>query len=119
MLRQYSRTLAAILMVGVLSACTTFGIPKAETFNQRVAAAYTSVTSVRQTATILLQGNVITAADAQNVQNQADNARTGLDLAKSMHGSLPKSAEDRLSASLVILQTLQTYLDKRQKETAK
>lgn len=98
--------LAAVCLI-VLAACQTL-IPK--TFNERLATGYVTVTTVRQTTTSLLVARKISADDAQNVQNQANLAREGLDLAQKLNETIPMAAEDKLSATLVILQSLESYL---------
>ncbi len=101
----------AVLMLVALSACQIIGAPAPKTYSERLAGGYTTVISIRDTARVLLQGNAISADDAQNIQNLADQARTGLDLARTF-GATPKG-EDRLATSLIILTELQTYLAKR------
>ncbi len=107
------------LTLTLLAACSQLGIPKAETFNQRLAAGYTTVTSVRNSARILLNASAISATDAQNVQDQADQARAGLDLARSMHTALPDAGEDKLLSAQKILAGLTEYLAQRQRELQK
>ena len=102
------------LMAVILAACATFKAP--QTFNERLAAGYVSTTSVRQVATILLNGRVISSADAENVQRQADVAREGLDLASTLQGAL---AEDKLTSTLQVLHALEAYLASKQKELSK
>jgi hypothetical protein len=97
-------------MLAFLAACASIGAPTPQTFNERLAAGYTTVTGVRQAATVLLTSQRITAADAQNVQNQADTARAGLDVAKSMSGTNLPAADTKLTATLTVLQALQAYL---------
>lgn len=106
--RHFTMALALLAMV----ACTTL-VPK--TFNERLAAGYVTVTSVRQTTTTLLQGGKISSTDAQNVQKQADSVREGLDVARQLKLALPQAGEDKLTATLAVLTSLQTYLEARQK----
>lgn len=91
----------------VLSGCASLGMPAPQTFNERLAAGYVSATSIRMSATTLLNGSVITSGDAENLQKQADVAREGLDIARALPAL---QAEDKLQATLVILQAAQTYL---------
>ena len=101
----------ALLLMG---ACSYLGQPTPETFNERAAAAYASVTAVRQTALTLLQTGSITATDAQNVQEGADNARAGIDVARSIAVTNPSQAENRLTAAIVALNALNAYLASQQ-----
>lgn len=102
------------LMLVVLVACQTMA-PK--TFNERLAAGYVTVTTVRQTATTLLDLKKIGSVDAQNIQQQANTARSSLDVARELHAAIPKAGEDKLVATLAILNTLTRYVEQKQKET--
>lgn len=114
----------------VLPGCASLGLPTAKTFNERLAAGYTTVTAVREATGVWLDGKVRAAraepdqsrqdaliaaakADAQNVQDQADRAREGLDVARSLRGLDLGAAEERLASTLRILEALQTYLEGR------
>lgn len=100
--------LTALLLL--LSACQTLGVPQADTFNKKLAAGYTTVTGIRNTADALLSAQKITPDDAQNVNDQADNARTGLDLARQMHATNPAAGDARLDAVVTGLAALNAYL---------
>lgn len=102
----------AFLLV-FLAACQPLGIPKPETFNERLAFGYSTVTTARQTALTLLQSGKISADDAQQVQGQADNARTGLDIARSLSATEPQAADTKLTAILTALTALDAYLKSR------
>lgn len=106
--------LASLALV-VLVACQTLGVPNPTTFNERLAAGYTTVTTVRSVTTDLLQTKVISSRDAQNVQNQAENAREGLDVARDIHTATPAAGEDKLKTAQAVLQVLQKYLATKRK----
>lgn len=107
--------LAAALLVAV-SACAQLGLAVPQTFNEKTAVAYLTVTEVRTTATSLLQTGTITKADAINVEASADTARQGIDVAREIHKSGDVStAEGRLVAVRTALTALQTYLAARKK----
>jgi hypothetical protein len=99
--------LLAIALAPLLHGCAALGVPTPQTFSERLAAGYVSVTTTRQTATILLNGQVITSADATNIQKQADVAREGLDVARTLQGI---DAQKKLDATLLILDTAHSYL---------
>ena len=105
-----ARALLFLFVVSLLTACAQLGLPSAGTFNERLAVGYTTVTTVRQSATTLLVAKKITADDAQNVLSQTDNARAGLDIARTMSKADPKAADAKLTAIRTILTGLQTYL---------
>lgn len=113
-----------------LSGCATVGFPAAKTFNERLAAGYTMVTAVREATSAWVDGQVRVAqsepdparreallkavkADAQNIQRQADEAREGLDVARSLSDLNFEAAEERLASTLRILEALQRYLEGR------
>jgi len=119
---------AAILVL--LQACAAFGLPVAKSFNERLASGYATATAVRETTSAWVDSRVRVAQgdstmtpeqrtealaavrkDAQNIQDQVDKAREGLDVANSLKGLDLKSAEARLASGLVILQALQIYLE--------
>jgi len=103
-------TAFAIAALFALNACTAFGVRSPETFNERLAVGYVTVTTVRTTALSLLQSRQISVEDAENVQAQADNARAGLDIAVTLSGTDVTAAENRLAVSLTVLSALQSYL---------
>lgn len=94
--------------------CAQLGITSAPTFNEDLAIAYTSVTTIRQTATQLLNAKKLTAADGQNVLAQTDNARSGLDIARTLSSTNLASATGKLTAIKTVLSALTTYLATRQ-----
>ena len=102
-----------ILLV-MLTACQTIGVPTPQSFSERLAAGYVSVTAVRQSATTLIVAGKISAGDAENIQAQADNARTGLDVARTLRGTDVTAADAKLQAALTILTALDAYVRSRQ-----
>lgn len=96
-----------VLAIGMLLVgCAT----KPQTFNQRMLVAYNTVTEVRTQTTVALAAKKISADDAQNIQDQANTARKGLDVARTLRATQPASAEDRLEATRAVLLALQAYL---------
>ena len=109
------RTFLWLIAVLLLVGCETLGIPKPESFKEKLAFGYATVTSVRQSATTLLTAKKISADDAQHVQDQANNARTGLDVARGLEKTDPKAADAKLTAIRTALTALQAYLVSREK----
>lgn len=107
---------AVAMVVLMVAACSVVGVPAPKSFNDRVAAAVSSITTVRQTTIVLLERDKITAKDAQNIQNTANQARDGLEVARELYRIQPRSGEERLEATIRILESLQRYVDKRAKE---
>lgn len=113
---RYAPFYAVLLMM--LTACATLGVPPADTFNKRLAAGYTTVTGVRNATFDLRTAGRITAQDARNVEAQADNARTGLDLAREIYATNPPAGDAKLDAVVTGLTALQAYLQSRTKGVA-
>lgn len=103
-------TLIATLAVALLVGCAQMGMPAPQTFNQKVAVGITTVTQVRQTATVLLTAGKISVDDARNVQAQADNAMAGITIARNVGATDPAAGQTKLTAALTILQALDAYL---------
>jgi hypothetical protein len=91
----------------ILAGCAALGVPTPQSFNERVAAGYVSVTGVRTTAATLLNGQVISSSDAENVQKQAEVAREALDVARTLPAI---DAENKLTSALSILEAARAYL---------
>ncbi len=85
-------------------------MPLPSTFNERLLVAVASVTAVRNTNTTLLVAKKITPDDAQNVQNAADVARSGLEVARGLSRVNIESAEGKLAAVTVTIKGLSDYL---------
>lgn len=94
----------------LMTACSTFGVPVPQSFNEKVAVAISSVTEVRNTAATLLTSSKISVDDAKNIQEQADNARAGIEVAKAIHATDPSVAENRITAVLTGLNAISQYL---------
>lgn len=99
--------------VAGLQGCAYLGVPKPETFNERLAVGYALVTSARNTATSLVDAGKLSADDARNVLEQTDNARAGLDIARQVHAAAPDEANAKLTAILTALRALEAYLGSR------
>jgi hypothetical protein len=109
-MRQKAIGLLAVI-AALLVACAS--LPAPETFNERLAAGYSSVTAARTTATTLLEQKRITGQDAMNVQAQADIARQALDIARATHRIDAVAGDAKLTAAVTTLTALQAYLNAR------
>lgn len=110
---------AAVLMFGAMVGAVAVlsgmsGCATVQTFNEKYAAAVQTDTAVLSSTQSLLQANVITAADAQNIEAQADNAKSALDLARDVYATDQKTGGDKLAAAVTALNGLSTYLQQRQ-----
>src|SRR5690242_15580566 len=62
----YTAFWAALLVM--LSACQALGVATPQTFNEKLAAGYSTITAARDTAATLLTSGKLSVSDAQNVQ---------------------------------------------------
>lgn len=118
---KYLLTMAVAFM---LTACASLGVPPADTFNKRAAAAYTSIDTVAAGAAAALQAGQLSKSDAENVSATAKTGLAALKVAtdlqlaacppgpdgKQVVGCSAPLAEQKLSATLAILTALQGYL---------
>jgi hypothetical protein len=100
--------LIVMLTTAMLVACA--GMPGPKTFEDSLAIGVTSVTQVRKTAEILLTAKKISKADAENVQQQADNAREAIALAIAIRTADPAAAQTKLTTAIEVLRALDRYL---------
>lgn len=107
------RAFFAGFVLSMLTACAALGVLSPQTFNEKEAAAISTVTGARSTAIALLTADKISAADARNIQTQADNAREAIAIASAIHATDPAAAENRLDAVIVGLNALNAYLATR------
>jgi hypothetical protein len=103
---------------GVLPGCASGTNPLGsvllpQTFNERVAAGYVLVSTLRTTATTLLNAGKLTADDGMNVLQITDVARDGLNVARTLAATDLTSAEAKLAATNAALVALQQYLATR------
>lgn len=114
------------LFVMATAACASLGLYTPQTFIERAVAAQLTATSVRTSATKLLNSGAITVADAKNAQTAASNANEGIDIAVAAYKAVcpalhttelpdpacaaPPGADAKLTAVVGILQLTQSYL---------
>lgn len=111
--RQLQFSLPFLLLL--LSACAQLGLQSPKSFNDKLATGYVTITAARDSTATLLTSGKITAADAQQIQTQCDNARSGLDIARSVHATSPEAGDEKLTAILAGLNALSQYLATRTK----
>ncbi|HEY4354886.1 MAG TPA: hypothetical protein VGN16_03990 [Acidobacteriaceae bacterium] len=101
------------LLLMLAAGCASLGVPVPQDFNEKSSAALTTVTGVRQTNLVLLQAHKITRDDGQNIQDQANNLRSAIDVARSIHSTQPGAADDKLTATITALEALKVYVESR------
>jgi|SRR6267154_4519545 len=111
---------ALLYLTILLGGCISLGLQTADTFNQKLAYAYGQVTAARKGATSVITASCQTpgtqdcknaVADGGHIQQMADEARKGLDLAKgyAAAGNL-QQANVQLQLETAALTALSTYL---------
>lgn len=104
-----------VVLVLLVAACGALGLPSPETFNQKLAVGYATVTQVRATALELGKAKRMEVEDVLNVNTQADVARAGLDIARKVAVTDLVAADAKLTAVHTGLVALQTYLSTKGK----
>lgn len=106
-----ARRLACLAFLAVLTACSSLGLPPAQSFNDRLGYAIAAHTAVLETTRRSLDLGEITSAEASELAAIADNARALIGSARTVHAAGDvELAEQRLAVVLTLLQELQTYL---------
>lgn len=101
----------ACLAVVLLVACAQVGLAPAQSFDERLAYGYSTVTSVRTSAAAALNTGAISVTDAEHALTVTDQARAGLDAAKVSNGVGDTStATGKLAAATSVLVEVQQYL---------
>lgn len=122
-LDKYSPLILALILIIVVQfipACSSLGLQTADTFNQKLAYAYGQVTAARKGALSVINAQCVdpksqpcqaAVSDGKHIQTLADEARTGLDQAKTFAaaGNLTQ-ANIQLQLESATLTALQTYL---------
>lgn len=122
--------LLAVLATVLLTAagCGLLGLQTSGGFNDRMAGGYSTVTALYEAISIRVDSQVRIAQmepdvvrraemiaavkdDAQNLKDQVDEAKEGLDVVQSLKGVNFEDAEERLSSTLKILEALQLYVE--------
>lgn len=108
---KHLRTLAPLFTVLLLAACSTLGLEKAGSFNDRLGYALSAHTAVLQETTAELNAGKITADDAKQIAAIADNARALMDSARTVYqAGQVDEANRKLSLVSAVLTELQTHL---------
>lgn len=114
-----------IALIGLMAGCQYMGVPRLNTFNDRAAAAYATITAISKANDSIAQYRVRQAQgkpdyddilpviqdDAQNVLDQLTQANQAVTIAESFKDIDPQAAETRLLAVEIALKALQKYLE--------
>lgn len=111
-----STRVGMLLILALVSAVILFGcagFPTPRSYSERIASAYAGVAITNDTATILLNADTISKAEASQVLKQTREAMGVIDAARDLG---PSVGEDRLALSLVILKSAQDFMCKNRPE---
>lgn len=113
-MRKLLTLISVFAVFSFLPACEQLGLQKAQSLDQQIAYAYSTVASVRSTTADLLIAKTIKVEDAKVVQSMADNVRASLDIARgAIKDGKPKDAQAALNLANSVLSQIQTYLAAR------
>lgn len=94
----------------VLTGCASLGLAPADSFDTKLAYAYSTHTGVLQAAAISKLNGSITKAEAEQVAALADQSKMFLDSARAVETTNPTGAQNNLTLALAVLNQLQSYL---------
>ena len=103
-----------MFVLALLAGCASLGLPTPQTFSEKLTAAYGAVEVVNNTAVTLLDAKKITSADGEHILTTSQQARIGLDIARTMAKTDPAAADSKVTAIKTALTAVQTYLDGRE-----
>lgn len=104
-----------VLVCMLLTACGTVLPPIPQSTDQKIAYGYAAVSTIRLTATQLLQNNTISVEDAKIVEALANQCRSSLDTARvAITTGKTDAAMQALTMATGILAKVQEYLDAKQ-----
>jgi hypothetical protein len=101
---------AVWFLCALLAGCNTLGLIKPESFQERLAAAYTLNTTIRDASTNSLAAGAISSDDAQEWLDRNRAFRARLDQVRAVAGTDLSTAEARLAALETALQALRSEL---------
>lgn len=105
-------SLVPVLLV-MLTACAALGVPQADTFNKKAAAATVSVNTGSQTVLTLLQSQKITPDESDRYTARLEDMQKAIDLTRTVYKTNPTDAENRLASIITALNLLLAELEAR------
>jgi hypothetical protein len=105
--------LSILPLIILLAACQVLGVPPADTFNKKAAAAVVSVNTASQATLTLLQARKISPDESDRYIDRSEEAQRGIDLARSIKAADPAGAADRLDLTIAALKVLIAELEAR------
>lgn len=103
----------AAYFIFLLAGCGALGVTSPQTFNEKAAAATTSVNTASQTVLTLLQSHKITPDESDKYTKGLDETQEAIDFTRTLYKTKPAEAEDRLAATIAALNLVLAELEKR------
>ena len=103
-------TLALVCLCWLLTACAAMGIITPQSFDERLAAAYSLNTAIREGVSASLSAGAISSEDADGALSDTRTARTSLDAVRTLAGQDPTAADGRLKVLEASLKALRSRL---------
>lgn len=103
----------AYVLFLMIAGCAALGVPPADTFNKKAAAAVTTVNAASQSVLTLLQARKITPDESDAYTLRTEQAQQAIDAARSIYSTDPNGANDALAKVITALTILQTELEAR------
>lgn len=97
----------------MLAGCAALGVPTAESFPEKAAAATVSVNTGSQTVLTLLQSRKITPDENDKYTKALGDFQEGIDFIRGVNKTNPADAENRLAALIASLNLLLAELEAR------
>jgi len=118
MLKHLLRNFLLLWGVVLLQACASLGTPPIDTFNKRVAVAYTTIQTVAESATILQNARKLSPAEVSKIRYGLHESLDGVAAAETLAKTDLGGAQTRLTATIQVLTVLQAFVAAKQ-ESAK
>lgn len=112
-MRKHPFAAVAALYLVFLLGCASLGVPAADTFNKKVAAATVSINTGSQTDLTLLQQHKITPDESDRYTARLAELQTAINATRAVYKTNPGDAENRLAAAITALNLLLAELEAR------
>ncbi len=109
-MKRYRNYTALAFACWLLTACASMGIISPSSFDERMAAAYSLNTAIRDGVDSSLNAGAVSSDEAQKALDETRTTRTALDSVRTLAGNDPIAAEGRLKLLEASLQALRARL---------
>lgn len=104
------RVLACLFALQLLAGCASLGLVEPQTFEDRIAYAYTLYTGVLEATAASLDAGRMTSEQGERIAQMGDDAQALLDSARRIHAAGDTEAATRqMALAITVLNELQLY----------